>query len=66
MSPRRYDGAVVFVQGVHYPIGKDDEPNLDRPLRWDGDHYRDADEDEALHNDANHLNDLELDPGGEG
>ncbi len=63
----KYKGAVVFVEGVHYPVGKDGEVDLDRPLRIDADtaDYRDADEDEPLHNDQNHAQDLDLEVGGE-
>ncbi len=65
MSPRSYKGDVVFVQGVHYPA-KDDEHDLSRPLRTDGEGgWRDADDDEALHNATNHVNELELEIGGE-
>jgi len=66
MSKRLYTGDVVFVEGVHYPVDKDGEPDLSRPLRWTEDGYRAAADDEPLHNDVNHVRELELDPGGEG
>jgi hypothetical protein len=62
----KYTGKVVFVDGVHYPATKDGHANLDRPLRAEGDTYRDAEDGDPLHNEANHVNDLELNPGGEG
>lgn len=61
-----YDGAVVFVAGVHYPVDEDDNIDYERPLRWDDGSYRDADEGEPLHNDVHHANELVLEPGGEG
>jgi hypothetical protein len=67
MPPKPYDGLVVFVQGVHYPATEDGGYDLTRPLRWDGEGgYRDADEDDPLHNDAHHATDTELEVGGEG
>lgn len=64
---RKYEGDVVFVDGVHYAV-KDGQPNLDRPLRWDAESagYRSAEKDDALHNDTHHLADLDLSPGSEG
>lgn len=61
-----YKGAVVFVDGVHYPAS-DDGADLSRPLRWidDSGGYRDAEPGEDLHNDAHHASDLELEVGGE-
>ena len=60
----KYKGPVVFVEGVHYPA-TDDGADLSRPLRWEDGGYRDAEPGEALHNDANHLSDVELEVGGE-
>lgn len=62
----RYKGDVVFVEGVHYPVGKDGHADMARPLRWDKDGYRDAEKDEPLHNDTHHTGDLDLQVGGEG
>jgi hypothetical protein len=63
--PDRYEGDVVFREGVHYPI-EDDQVNLKRPLRVaDGGGWRDAEPDEPLHNDTHHQNDLTLEVGGE-
>lgn len=70
----------MFVDGVHYPAtevdenGNEDEngnkpvgPDLSRPLRWDVETsgYRDADDDETLHNDTHHQAEVEVAPGGE-
>jgi hypothetical protein len=49
----RYHGPVVFVAGVHYPVGDDGHADLSRPLRVadeDGG-WRDAQMGEPLHND---------------
>jgi hypothetical protein len=62
---KSYKGDVVFVDGVHYPVGKDGHADLSRPLRWEDDGYRDAEKDEPLHNDVNHVRDAELEVGGE-
>lgn len=64
---KKYEGAVVFgSDGVHYPVGKDEAPDLKRPLRaTEGGGWRFADDDEPLHNDVHHLADLELTPGSE-
>lgn len=61
-----YDGPVVFVDGVHYPV-KGDGADMKRPLRWNPETggYRDAETDEPLHNDTHHAQDLTLEPGGE-
>jgi hypothetical protein len=61
----RYDGPVVFVDGVHYAVDKDGHANLKKPLRWEDGGYRAARDDEPLHNDVNHLSDLTLEVGGE-
>lgn len=65
-APKLYNGAVAFVDGVHYPVKKG-EANLERPLRWDPDSgsYRDAESDEPLHNDVHRQNELALEVGGE-
>jgi hypothetical protein len=62
---KRYSGTVVFIDGVHYPVGKDGEHDLSRPLRWEDGGYRDAEEGEPLHNDTYHVADAELPVGGE-
>lgn len=62
-----YTGQVVFVAGVHYPVGDDGHAILKRGLRVNEDgSYRYANAGEPLHNDAHHLRDTELEPGGEG
>jgi hypothetical protein len=55
----------VFVEGVHYPLGKDGEPDLSKPLRWENGDYRPAVKDEPLHNDVHGSGDTVLDPGSE-
>lgn len=69
MSDKTYDGPVVFVDGVHYPAtnvedhedGERTHADLDRPLRWvEGTTYRYAEDDEPLHGDVHHLNNLEI------
>jgi hypothetical protein len=66
-EPKRFEGPVVFVSGVHYPVDEDGEgADLSRPLRVAEDgSWRDAEEGEPLHNDMHHAQHLELDPGGE-
>jgi hypothetical protein len=56
-----YTGAVVFVEGVHYPV-EGDGADLSRPLRWEDGSYRDAKDGEPLHNDVHHQQDAGLDP----
>lgn len=60
-----YDGPVVFVEGVHYPIDAEGHADLTKPLRWTPDGYRDAQPDEPLHNDTFHASMSELEVGGE-
>lgn len=60
----KYTGKVVFIEGVHYPV-KDDHADLKRPLRWADGSYRDAENDEPLHNDTHHERDAGLAPGSE-
>ena len=65
-DPTIYDGLVVFVEGVHYPVTGKGTADLSRPLRLaDGGGWRDAVKGEPLHNDQHLGADLELDPGGE-
>jgi hypothetical protein len=66
MTEDRYDGPVVFSEGVHYPVGEDGHPVLDQPLRVTPDGgWRPAKKNEPLHNEVHHLQELALDPGGE-
>jgi hypothetical protein len=66
MSEDRYEGSVVFSEGVHYAADEDGHPILERPLRVNpAGSYRAAKENEPLHNEIHHLQELELDPGGE-
>lgn len=60
-----YEGPVVFVDGVHYPVGKDDHADTSRPLRWTPDGYRDAEPGEPLHNDVHHVQFSDPPPGSE-
>jgi hypothetical protein len=60
-----HKGGVVFVEGVHYAIDKDGNANKDKPLRWEGGDFRDAEPDEQLHNDAYGGTDTTLEPGSE-
>lgn len=62
---KAYKGDVVFVEGVHYPVGGDGHADLSRPLRWEDGSYRDAEDGEPLHNDVNHQREVELEMGGE-
>lgn len=65
-SEKLYNGPVAFIEGVHYPVGKDDMPDMKRPLRAvEGGGFRDAEKDEPLHNDVHHVNVLDLEVGGE-
>lgn len=73
----KYKGPVAFVhppgtagtEGVHYPVGDDDHPDLSRPLFWDGDaqSYRDKTNDDPSHFEAYHVDHVDLVPetGGE-
>jgi hypothetical protein len=61
-----YEGTVVFREGVHYAVDSDGNPDLSRPLRWNGAGYRDAEDGEPLHNDVHHENEMTLEVGGEG
>jgi hypothetical protein len=65
MTSKLYKGDVVFVDGVHYPVGDDGHADTTRPLRWTADGYRDAEEGEPLHNETFHATELELPVGGE-
>jgi hypothetical protein len=65
MERKRYEGDVVFVSGVHYPVGEDGHADLARPLRRADDGWRSAGDEEPLHNDVNHQSDLEFEVGGE-
>lgn len=61
-----YEGPVVFVAGVHYPVGEDGHAELSRPLRWvEGGSYRDAEDGEPMHNDVHHGSVATLEPGTE-
>lgn len=60
-----YEGPVVFVEGVHYAVGKDGHADKKKPLRWTPDGYRDAADDDPLHNDAYGSGLAELAPGSE-
>lgn len=63
-KPKLYDGAVVFSEGVHYPADDDGHPILDRPLRWvEGSTYREAEDDDALHNDTHQVQEVEIEIG---
>lgn len=58
---------VVFVEGVHYAIGKDGHADKTKPLRWEDGSYRPAVDGEPTHNEVHaSAPELELDPGGEG
>ncbi len=61
------DHEAVFVDGVHYRLDKNGDPDLSRPLRWDAARaeYRAALDNEPLHNDVNFERETVLDPGGE-
>lgn len=67
MAERRYTGPVVFSEGVHWPATKDGHPDKrSNGLRVTEDGgWRYAEADEPLHNDTNHLRDLEVEVGGE-
>jgi hypothetical protein len=55
---------VVFVEGVHYPVGKDGHPDLTQPLRADAENgYRPAEDGDPLHNEGATV--VELQIGGE-
>jgi hypothetical protein len=60
-----YDGVVVFVEGVHYGVTANGDPDLNKPLRWAEDGYRDAEDGEPLHNDTHGGGDTTLEPGSE-
>lgn len=61
-----YNKAVVFSEGVHYPVAKDGHPDTTRPLRWvEGTTYRDAKTDESQHNEIHHVSDAAIVPGSE-
>ena len=64
---QRYEGPVVFVEGVHYPVGEDGHADLSRGgLRLADDcGWQFASDDAPLHNDVHHLQHVELDVGGE-
>ena len=65
-EPKRFEGPVVFVEGVHYPVGKDGHADLKQGLRLaDDGGWRFADDDEPLHNEVHHENNVELEIGGE-
>lgn len=57
---------VVFVEGVHYPVGKDGHADLSKPLRWEDGSYRPAVDGEPTHNEVFGSGDMELKPGSEG
>lgn len=61
-----YEGPVVFVGGVHYPVTASlPTGDLSKPLRWSPDGYRAAEAGEPLHNDVHHARFADPDPGSE-
>jgi hypothetical protein len=61
----KYKGDVVFVEGVHYAVGKDGHANKDKPLRWEDGGYPDAEPGEGFHNDHFDGSETVLEPGSE-